>query len=164
MAELTRARGEAMESQARAARDYEVARQQYIENKTQWLEEYNQRKRIGLAEREAKNAERREAINRARAARASRPETPLAIQLDPETGVLDWPEVLRGAEYAGPRARLDELFQWQAQGASGAELADGIRQAAADMHTRLTAHIGDYAANDYIAADKFLKALQTFSG
>ncbi len=160
MADVIRAQGEYAESAARAAKDREEARSRYIENQTLWMEEYNRRKRTGLAQRNAEQAERREAVNRYRAARdAKRSEVPAATQLDPDTGEILWPEALRQREFRSARERLEALFQDREETGGSTAMADDVRELVYQMRKTLQARIREYSANDFIAADKFLNAL-----
>jgi hypothetical protein len=160
MADVIQARGQAAESAARAARDWEAARSRYIENQSLWLEEYNRRKRIGTARRESEYAEMREKVDRFRSARDARiAETAVAANLDPDTGELQWPDALQQSEYQASRERLDELFRIREETGASMAVQDEIREVAAQMRSRLQDHISDYPADDYIAADKFLTAL-----
>jgi hypothetical protein len=160
MADVIRARGEAAEAAARAAQAQELARSQYIENQTLWLEEYNRRRRIGAARREAEQARRRERVDRFRSARDARiAEMPVATQLDPDTGEIQWPDALRQSEYLASRERLDELFRIREETGGSTAVQEEIREAVLQMRSQLQDHIRDYAPDDYIAADKFLSAL-----
>ncbi len=160
MADVIRAHGEHAESMARAARDQEEARSRYIENQTRWMEEYNRRKRMGLAQRDAEHAERREAVNRYRAARDSkRSEIPAATQLDPDTGEILWPDALQQREFESARERLEALFKDREETGGSSAMADEVRELVYEMRKTLQARIREYPANDFIAADKFLNAL-----
>jgi hypothetical protein len=160
MADVVRARGEAAESAARAAREWEAARSRYIENQSLWLEEYNRRKRIGTARQEAEYAEMREKVDRYRSARDARiAEMAVATHRDPDTGQLQWPDVLRQSEYQANRERLDELFRIRGETGASTAVQDEIRDVVSQLRSRLQDHIRDYSADDYIAADKFLTAL-----
>ncbi len=160
MADVIRAQGEYAEAAARAAKVREEARSRYIENQTLWMEEYNRRKRAGLARREAEQAERREAVNRYRAARdAKRAETPIATQLDPDTGEILWPTALQHRAFQSARQQLEALFQDREETGGSPAMADEVRELVYEMRKALQARIREYPANDYIAADKFLNAL-----
>jgi hypothetical protein len=166
MADVIRARGEYQAHAARAARDYEAARSAYIENQTQWLAEYNQRKRMGQAQRLQEQQQRREAIDRARSARESAraQELPVPSQIDPDTGAIDWPTVLQEPRYAELTTKLDTLMRQWAQGQDASLLAPQVAQTADQLQAQLHANIRDYAANEFIAADRLLTALQRLAG
>jgi hypothetical protein len=166
MADVIRARGEYQAQAARAARDYEAARSAYIENQTQWLAEYNQRKRIGQAQRQQEQQQRRESIDRARSARdsARAQELPVPSQIDPDTGAIDWPTVLQEPRYAEWTVKLDTLMRQWAQGQDASLLAPEVSQLADQLQVQLHANIRDYAANEFIAADRLLTALQRLAG
>jgi len=161
MADVIRAQGEAAESAARAARDRELARSQHIENQTKWLEEYNRRKRIGLAERDREQKERREASNRARHARnARRAEPPPTTQLDPDTGEIIWPELLQSDEYKPEREQVEELFRASKESGSSSPADSEVSQVIDVIRRTLKSHIHDVPAHKFIEADRFLKTLR----
>lgn len=162
MADVIRAQGEYQRQAARAARDYEIARSRYIDNQTQWLAEYNQRKRMGQAQRQQEQQQRREAIDRARSARAAAraQELPIPSQIDPDTGEIDWPTVLQEPRYSEMTGKLDTLMRQWAQGQDASLLAPQVAETAYLLQAHLHANIRDYAANEFIAADRLLTALQ----
>ncbi len=162
MADLVRARGQAAESAARAAKDREIARAQYLENKSRWTEDFERRRRAALAERTEQQDQRRAQIDRSRASRrTSAQDMPVATELDPETGAIAWPEILQSDEYQASRERLDALFQLRAEQGADPQLTGEIIEAADEMRSLLRGHIGNYAPNDYIAADRLLRSLQS---
>jgi hypothetical protein len=162
MADVIRARGEFQRQQAQAARDFEIARSAYIDNQTQWLAEYHQRQRMGEAQRQQQQQQRREAIDRARSARAAArtQELPVPSQIDPDTGEIDWPSVLQEPRYSDMTEKLDTLMRQWAQGQDASVLAPQVAQLADQLQTQLHANIRDYAANDFIAGDRLLTALR----
>jgi len=162
MADVMRARGQYDLNRAKAAKEYEDARSKYIDNQTKWLEEYNQRKRIGEAQRQQEQAAKRETINRGRSARAAAhsQELPVPSQIDPDTGQIDWPDVLQEPRYAAGTKQLDTLLKQWADGQNEATLAPQVEVAAEQLQSQLHANIRDYPANDFIAADRLLTSLQ----
>jgi hypothetical protein len=165
MADVIRARGQAEANRAKAARDYEEARSRYIDNQTKWLEEYNERKRIGLAQQQEERQQRRDYVNRYRSARdaARSTELPIPSQVDPETGRIDWPIVLQSDPYSAETEKLDMLLREWAEGSDPAQLAPQVGDLVGRMQTRLRTHIRDYSPSDYIAADKLLSSLHKLS-
>ncbi len=161
MADVIRARGQAAESQARASRDLEQARAQAIENQSRQLEEYQRRRRMGLAERDARQTAQREAINRSRGSRdvAVSSNAPAATQVDPETGAVTWPVALQAPEYQEAREQMDQLFAQRAQQGDSPERTEAILQQAQTMRQLLGSRIRDYPANEFLAADRFLQAV-----
>jgi hypothetical protein len=162
MADVMRAQGEYDVNRAKAAKEYEDARSKYIDNKTKWLQEYNQRKRIGQAQREQEQAEKREAINRGRSYRAAPrgQELPAPSQIDPDTGQIDWPQILQEPRYANSTGQLDALLQQWADGQDESVLAPQVEEATEQLQSQLHDNIRDYPANDFIAADKLLTTMQ----
>ena len=147
-------------AQSQAAVNYEQARSKYIDNKQKWTQNYMKMKE----ERQAFDARQREQSKHspdtlAAAARSDLPATLGADALDPVTGRITWPDILKGPDFAGPRARLDELFELRAKTGSGAMNVDKIHAAAMEMTSRLRNRIEEIPAKHYIAGRKFIDSL-----
>lgn len=166
MADVIRAQGDYELQSAQAAEAYEKARSQYIDNETKWLAEYNQRKRMGQAQHQEEQRQRREEINRRRSVAASNraesqsDELPVPAQIDPETGEIAWPAALQQQRYAQATAKLNALTRQWAEGRDPSLLAPQVEQLADQLQKQLHANIKDYAANDFIAADRLLTSIQ----
>ena len=82
-------------------------------------------------------------------------------QLDPVTGEIYWPTQLDGDDYALLRKQLDGMFAQRAQskGRIGSDRYESIQTATNELLALLMSHITDMAANDYIAAKKFVESL-----
>lgn len=163
MADIIRSQGQAAEAHARAAVQAEDARSRYIDNQTKWLEEYNRRKRVGLAERQQSQQQRRAAIDRHRSQRAASAsaDLPIASELDPETGAVNWPNGLTGDEYAAGREVVERLMQQWTEASDPTQVAGELEATIQQMHESLRSRIREIPATDYIAADRFLKGLQS---
>lgn len=166
MADVIRAQGEYNVQEAQAAEEYEKARSRYIDNQTKWLAEYNQRKRMGEAQRSEEQQQRRDYIDRGRSARAAAragsqsQELPVPAQVDPETGEIAWPAALQEQRYLASTQNLDALVRQWAEGRDATLLAPQVEELADQLQEQLHANIGEYAANDFIAADKLLTSLR----
>lgn len=166
MADVMRARGEYDYYRAKASKEYEDARSVYIDNQTKWLAAYNQRKRMGQAQRQQEQAERRDAINRGRSARAAAREQDLPVpsQIDPDTGQVDWPDVLQEPRYSEETEKLNSLLGRWAAGEDASILAPEVVKAAEMLQSQLHTNIRDYPANDFIDADRLLTSIQQLAG
>lgn len=159
-ANLIRAQAMANASNAQAALNYEQARAQYLENKKKWTADYYQSKE----ERQARMAREREknklsTETLAEIARAERPKVLGADALNPATGHITWPEVLREEEFATLRVHLEEQFAQQARTSPNRGSVTKIHAQTQEMLSLLRSHIEEMPANDYIAGRRFLDSL-----
>jgi hypothetical protein len=159
-AEVLRAQGEAVRARSEAALNWEEARSRYIDNARKWTELYQERRRLGIAQRAAEYAQQREVRDRYLAQKESgAPERLAAHQLDPTTGDINWPLALLSDEFAADRLKLERLFQLRAQTRVTLQVAERVAETADVMLARLNANIRDTAPNDYTAARDFLESL-----
>lgn len=160
MADVIRAEGEANESDARAAIDYEEARSRYMDNKNKWTETYLQRKRMGEVDRKRRHSEIRESRERYLTHKRSQEPARLSTsQLDPATGEIQWPEILMGDDFTKYRVQLDEYFRLRTHTSASADLTGDIHSTARKMQKILKKYVRELSAHDYIAARKFLDRL-----
>lgn len=98
----------------------------------------------------------------ARVVAASLPDRLTEEQLDPTTGKLIWPHVLRGDEYKAFRTRIDDLMAVRTPENSG----DGsphqrrLAELVSAMKHLLKSNIDDLSASQYGAAKMFLLSLE----
>lgn len=116
-AEMTKAQGEAAVSYAQAAAANEVARAQYLENQ----EKLRAMRREQKAEAEAKKQQRlAEAEERVAKRPPPKPRTELyprlsTEELDPITGEIHWPDVLKDAAFDMDRATIETALKERAE-------------------------------------------------
>jgi hypothetical protein len=79
--------------------------------------------------------------------------------LDPLTGRITWPEILRGTEFEAQRTQIDQMFELRAKTSHSAGTSEKIHAAVQQMVARLRSEIEKLPPNQYIAAHKFLDAL-----
>ena len=147
-------------AQSQAAVNYEQARSKYIENHQKWTQSYMKLKE----ERQAFDARQREqskhsADSLTTAAKADVPPTLGSDALDPVTGRISWPDILKGPDFAVQRTRLDELFELRAKTGSGSMNVDRIHAATIEMNAKLRSRIEDIPPKNYIACRKFIDSL-----
>lgn len=158
MSSVIGATGAYNEALSRSYINYEEARTRYIENQRRWTDAY-------FAIREANQAQRAEARERARhspevlaaAARSMRPRPLSSESLDPTTGRLLWPEVLQADQYASLRTRIEQLLEVYVSTGSGDTVA--IQRATREMIELLKSNIRELPAYEYIIARRFLDSL-----
>jgi hypothetical protein len=137
---------------------YEEARSKYIDNMRKWTREYARM-------REAAEMYRREKLARERhspEALAKAAELPRLSreQYDPVTGALMWPDALKGDEFAAERQEIEQLFEWYARTSQRADAATRIRELTDEMSEHLRNNIDSLTATDFVAARKFLDAME----
>lgn len=162
MSQVIRSQGEYNLNTAQAGISYEEARSKYLDNQRKWSENYHQmreeQQRQAIQQREYNRQ-----TNEARAAaQAAKPPVYHGLgrnSLDPLTGRITWPEALRGPEFDAQRKQIDQLFELRAKTSQTAGTSDKIHTTAQEMMTRLRSQIQKIPANQYIAASKFLNAL-----
>ncbi len=147
-------------AQSQAAVNYQIAQSKYIDNKQKWTQNYYKMRE----ERQATLAREHEAQKHSpeslsSAAKDAVPLTLGADALDPVSGRITWPDVLRAPEFATPRNRLDELFELRATTSVGVGNYDQIRVAAMEMTAKLRDQIETLPAKQYVAGRKFLDSL-----
>jgi hypothetical protein len=147
-------------AQAQASLTYEQARSKYIENKQKWTENYykmREERHAALARQQEQNKHSPESLTAA--AKSDVPATLGADVLDPVTGRITWPDILKGAEFATQRSTLDEMFELRAKTSNGSSNVYQIHLTTLEMTTKLRNRIDEIPAKQYIAARKFLDSL-----
>lgn len=86
-----------------------------------------------------------------------------AEQFDLDRGVLHWPFVLRGQEYADLRQKLDTLYHERTPEDSGNDSSgyDAIQQACKQMQEIVDGKVkeGEMPVNDYVTAKHFISSV-----
>jgi hypothetical protein len=147
-------------AQAQATLTYEQARGKYIENKQKWTENYykmREERQAALARQHEREKHSPDSLTAA--AKSDVPATLGADALDPVTGRITWPGILKGPDFTTQRTRLDELFELRAKTSNAALNMDKIHVATMEMTTKLRDRIDEIPAKHYIAARKFLDSL-----
>jgi hypothetical protein len=162
MSQVIRSQGEYNYLSSQAGINYEEARSKYLDNQKKWAENYFQMKERRQAI-EVQQREINKQTNEARAAAlAAKPPVSRGLgpnALDPLTGRITWPEVLLGRDFDAPRTQIDQSLELRAKTSHGAGTSEKIHAAVNEMLSRLRSQIETIPANQYIAARKFLDAL-----
>ena len=161
-AALVAANGEASYYNSMAARNYEDAYRQSLENRRLKTEVYFTRKEMAK-EYQLKYAEKPRDIEDAkRLAKLAAPARLTEDQFDPFTAQLNWPHVLRRSEYDAVRNKIDSLMQRRTPDDSG----DGspshtkIRQMTDVMKLLLKENMDLVTPQQYANAKAFLVSLE----
>lgn len=134
--------------------------QQAIENRKAALEAYYDFRRRAKELRMAKRSRRLDAETRARLAQNRRPDRLSHSELDPFTGRVHWPVLLRYEAFADARARIERLFEYRAclESLSATEYLS-VRELTETMRAELKDHIRQLPPSDYMRAKQFLEGI-----
>jgi len=160
MSEVIRSEGEYNLATSQAGVNNEEARSRYLDNYKKWQQNYFQLKE----QRAARDAQKREASRHSpetiAAAGKSSASRPLSSEsLDPVTGQIIWPEVLRGGEFASLRTEVEKLFELRAKTSHTEATGLKIHSAIDEMTKVLRRQVETTPANEYMAGRKFLDSL-----
>ncbi|MFM8985880.1 MAG: hypothetical protein ACKONH_07460 [Planctomycetia bacterium] len=161
MSEMMRAQGYENLKNSEAAKNWEEAKTQEIQNRLRWTETYFEMRKVN---REAKAAEQGPPVTQEQAIRMAKMAAPPRLgstQLDPVTGHIEYPPVLMDDIYTDYRKRLDQLFADRA--ASGGSIQYGelreIQSTVSKFIDVLKQNVRSYPAGDYGRARTFLDSL-----
>ena len=161
MSEMMRAQGYQNLKNSEAAKNWEEAKTQEIQNRLRWTETYFEMRKVN---REAKAAEQGPPVTQEQAIRMAKMAAPPRLgstQLDPVTGHIEYPPVLLDDIYNEYRKRLDQLFADRA--ASGGSIQYGevreIQSTVSKFIDVLKQNVKSYPAGDYGRARTFLDSL-----
>lgn len=156
-ADIVRSRGMANLMNSQAAKEYELARREYLDNRLKATQTYFEMRRYN---QEARAAERSSPLSTEQYVRLAHEQAPARLsvsQLDPFTGQIVWPAGLRRKEYAELTSRIDSLFAMRAKGTVLAN--DEIQTACDELIERLKADLSKFKSNEYIQAKNFVSSL-----
>jgi hypothetical protein len=88
-----------------------------------------------------------------------RPRRLTSSQLDPVNGKIRWPQVFLHPKYKKLRSRIEELFVQRAATGPTPLIATEIHDVIVEVIEKLRGDIEELPANDYVAARKFIDAL-----
>ena len=166
MSEMMRAQGYQNFKNSEAAKNWEDAKTQEIQNRLRWTETYFEMRKVN---REAKAAEQGPPVTQEQAIRMAKMGAPPRLgstQLDPVTGHIEYPPVLMDDLYTDYRKRLDQLFADRA--ASGGSIQFGevreIQSTVTKFIDVLKQNVKSYPAGEYGRARTFLDSLAREAG
>ena len=165
MADLTRSAGEANLSNSAAAVNYSIARSNQIENRAAWTNTYFQMRQANKAYRAAERGPTATMEDLVRFAQVGKPKPLSPGEVDPVSGAINWPILLRTKELAKDRAEVEAGFAKRAsQSSLGAEDFMKIRQATSQMASNLKKRIREVPSQQYMISKKFIDSLAYAAG
>jgi hypothetical protein len=162
MADVVRSAGDYNLRTAQAATEIEAAKSANMKNRLEWTETYFEQRKMNRAYR---NEERGQRLSREQLFRIAKDQAPSRLnssRLDPITGDLAWPLVLRDSKYTAYRTTLNDLFKSR-NSAGGRLTPDAYREILSTCDTlmkQLNKNIRDYPANDWSQSKKFIESLK----
>jgi len=161
LASVVGASGYANLMNSEALKNVTQARSQDIKNRVEWTNSYIEMRQAHKAY-VASNITRLSTDELNKIARDASPKRLDVTQLDPITGRINWPIILRDPRYAEPIDDLDNLFKARAttSGFIGAETYLGIDKACTRLIDLLRSNINEYSSRDYMGASRFLESLR----
>lgn len=161
IASVVRSEGYANLKNSEAAKNWQEARSMEIDNKMKWTETYFEMRKTN---REARAAEEGPPVTQEQAIRMAKMAAPPRLgstQLDPVTGHIEYPLVLRDDIFAPNRQELDTLFAKRAASGGSVQYEEirEMQDAVGKFIDVLKQNVGNYAAGDYGRARTFLDSL-----
>jgi hypothetical protein len=166
LGDVVRAQGEYNLNSSAAAVNLTEARRRELDNWKNYVDAYYYTRRVyqnELAEKTAKDRKYNEEWVRNHA--SMKPQRLQATELDPLTGKIQWPVVLRTGGYEDQCAQLQKLFQERAKyGALSYESYQKVTKLTNAILADLRTNIRNYSSNDWLAAKDYLEKLAYEAG
>jgi hypothetical protein len=162
LGDVVRAEGEYNLNTSAAAINYSTAQRQQIQNWRNYIDAYYYSRRVYQDKLAAQTAKDRKYIQEdwPRLHAAMKPQGLTPTELDPVTGKLQWPMILRSQVFENQCAELQELFAKRAHyGALSYKDHKKVSDVANAMIADLQDNIREYSANNYLEAKGFLQKL-----
>jgi hypothetical protein len=161
-AALLRAQGMANLQNSQAAINWEAAKTAEIRNRLLWTETYFKMRQVN---HDMRLAERGPPITTAEAARLAHDAAPpplMATELDPSTGRIAYPEVLRDPLYQSLRDDVDAFFALRSSTHGSVDFNElqQVETLLELFHAEVLGNISRYTAGDYGHAVTFLQQLK----
>ncbi len=160
MASMMQAAGSRNLMNAQAAGFVEDARRKNIDNRMYGTDAYFQMRKTNREARAAEAVPKATQEDLARYARQRAPARLSPSELDPLTGTISWPTVLREDDYKAYRDQLEMLYQERAASGSltGSKRGE-VQQVIGGLQADLKKNLPNYAPQDYVQAKKFIEGL-----
>jgi hypothetical protein len=161
ISQVVRSQGYTNLKNSEAAINWEEAKTKEIDNRMKWTETYFEMRKTN---REARAAEDGPPVTQEQAIRLAKMAAPPRLgstQLDPVTGHIEYPTVLRDDIFTPYREELDKLFAERAASGGSVQYEElrRINDSVSKFIDVLRQNVGNYAAGDYGRARTFLDSL-----
>jgi hypothetical protein len=161
LSSVVRAEGYTNLKNSEAAKNWQEAKTQEIQNRQRWTETYFDMRKTNT---EARTAEEGPRVTREQAVRLAQMQAPRRLtstQLDPVTGHIEYPLVLTSNVYKPYRSEVDKLFSDRASSGGSLQYEDfqQIQGTVSEWAESLKEHVKEYPAGEYGKARTFLDSL-----
>jgi hypothetical protein len=162
MADVTRSAGAANLMNSQAAGNWQDAYRKGVENRQYAADTYFEMRAANKAAREAERGPRPTQEDLVRYSQSRMPDRLSPSELDPLTGQISWPPVLRDDQYARYRDALEALYDQRssAGGYLNTSQRAEVTQTTAYMKDELKKNINSYSSTEYLQAKNFIKGLE----
>lgn len=165
MSDLVRSQGQTNLNNSAAAINYSVARRSEIDNRYARAVTYLNMRRANEAFRKEMRKPRLSMEAVVRIAQAGKPKRLSPGELDPVSGAISWPVLLRLKKFAVNRAEVETAFARRASSSViAAEDYMKIKQSTDEMLAELKKQIRQVPADQYVVAKRFLESLTYEAG
>jgi len=165
MGSLIRSQGQYNLDTSMAAINATEARSRQMDNYKKGTQTYFEVREMNRRYRAAERGPRPTMEDLVRFAQAGRPDRLSPSELDPISGEIYWPILLRADEFAPERAALQQAFAGRAdRGAISTQEFSVVDATTEKLIRELRQNIADLPPNQYLAAKRFLESLAYEAG
>ena len=160
-AAIIKAKADADATRAKAVQTLEQTRTVTLDNDLKEATNFYEKRKLNEAYRTMNAPARPTKEDLIRYSKSATPERPTGYQIDQSRGVVHWPEVFQQDEFLAHRVQLDFLFAQRTPTNSGlgSDNCRQVKQEVEEMREVLRSIIGEMSPAEYLAAQKFAKAL-----
>lgn len=160
MADVIRSAGAANLMNSEAAGNWQDARRKDIDNRVYGTEKYFEMRSINKQARAAERGPRPSMEDMIRYSNSRKPNRLSPSELDPLTGHIAWPGILRQSQYEGDRNKLDDLYSVRASNGflSGDQLMQ-VDSSVKKIQAELKRNVRNLPPQSYVQAKSFLESL-----
>jgi hypothetical protein len=146
---------------SQAAINAEQARSMNLDNRLKGTQTYFEMRRVNTEARKAEDGQGMSTEDSWRYAQMYVPKRPSPTQLDPVSGKIYWPMMLRDPRYDDYRNKIDQLFTQRevSHGGIGYEMYTQIVQVTNSLLDTLKKNIDLYNNGDYVRLKNFVESL-----
>jgi hypothetical protein len=160
VARIIRAEADWNLAASKAALNWTEVQRQEMQNYKDWTATYFEVRRMWREFRAAERGRQPTAADFVRYAQMGKPRRLTPSELDPISGQLGWPMLLRNADFAIYRMELDQVFADRAaRGVIGGEQYLRANRLADSMLEALRRHIYEVPPGEYMLARRFLESV-----
>jgi len=160
MADVIRSAGAYNLMTSEAMNNVEDAKRKYIDNRVHSTEKYFEMRDINRKARAAERGPRPSMEDMIRYSDARKPNRLSPSELDPLTGNITWPGILRGGQYDGDRKKLEDLYSLRAfNGYLNGDQLMQVNGSITSMQAALKQNVRNLPPQSYVQAKAFLESL-----